>query len=188
MSEYKAAKYDVRFFPNGRIVFVPWEDIYNAIDNNKEVLVICNAWSGGYAIAIGANKVPASWYDPSAEPGEIDLEMYSYDIRDTEFTSEEFSKFHKVIVSSGTMVRMKTGDQANSCQGSSFADFDTSYENFRQSLRYNNETKEEFEKLRFQIDFKATANFMRHCEDYNEKLRSLNHYSTFFGIDEWVNR
>ena len=186
MSEYKAEKYDVRFFPNGRIVFVPWKDIDNAIDNNKEVLVICNAWSGGYAIAIGANKIPASWYDPSAEPGEIDFEMYSYDIRDTEFTSEDFARFHKVIVSSGTMVRMRTGEQANSYQGSSFVDWDTSYDKFRQSFRYNNETEEEFEKLRFQIDISATARYMRHCEDYNEKLRSLSHYSMFSGIDEWV--
>lgn len=186
MSEYKAAKYDVRFFPNGRIVFVPWEDIDNAINNNKEVLVICNAWSGGYAIAIGANEVPASWYDPSADPDKIAFEMYSYNIKDTEFTSEEFARFHKVIVSSGTMVRMKTGEQANSYQGSSFVDWDTSYDKFGQSFRYNNETEEEFEKLRFQIDISATARYMRHCEDYNEKLRSLSHYSMFSGIDEWV--
>lgn len=186
MSEYKPAKYDVRFFPNGRIVFVPWEDIDNAINNNKEVLVICNAWSGGYAIAIGANKVPASWHDPFAEPNKIAFEMYSYDIKDTEFTSEEFARFHKVIVSSGTMVRMRTGEQANSYQGSRFVDWDTSYKKFIQSFRYNNETEEEFEKLRFQIDIGATANFIDPDKDYNEKLRSLSHYSMFSGIDEWV--
>ena len=63
----------------------------------KEILIVMNCWSGGYALAIGANKIPAIWYDEAADSDEIGYEMYSYDIRETEFSQEDLARFYKVI-------------------------------------------------------------------------------------------
>lgn len=178
-------KYDVRFFPNGRIYFLDNDILKEAVENDKEILIVMNAWSGGYAVAVGANKVPACWYDNDAAPDKIAYEMYSYDIKDKEFTNEELSNFYKVIFTSGEVVRMKSGDLANSyCDH--FTDWDTSFEKFKDSFRYNGETKDEFEKLRHIIDLKATAGFMRSSDDYKEKLKCLSEYSMFKGIEEYI--
>ena len=179
-------KYDVRFFPNGRIYFLDQTLLEEAIQNDQEILVVMNAWSGGYAIAVGANKVPAWWYDDNAKPDDVAYEMYAYYVNETTFCPEEFSKFYRVIFTSGYMVRMKTGDQANAYQGGEFIDWDTSFEKFKQSFRYSGETESEFEKMRRTVDIEATANFMRQTEDRNGKLDSLSHYLPFVGIEKFI--
>lgn len=174
-------RYDVRFFPNGRIYFLDNDLLSDAIEQEKEILIVMNAWSGGYAIAIGASKVPASWYDDNADPDSIAYDMYSYVVRDIEFSSDELSKFYTVIFTSGVMIRMKTGEQATAFQGGDFIDWDTSFEKFKQSFHYNGETKEEFEKLRFKVDIEATKNFMRNEENSEEKFEALKGYVVFRG-------
>ena len=176
-------KYDVRFFPNGRVYFLD-EDILNeAIEAGKEILIVMNCWSGGYALAIGANKIPATWYDETASPDEICYEMYSYDIKETEFSQEDLTRFHKVIFTSGTQIRMKTGDQATYYDSNGFVDWDTSYQSFKEKYLYNNETKEQFEKLRREIDWEATKNFMSTKKDYQDKIEALSHYSPFYEME-----
>lgn len=49
-------KYTPYIFGNGRVVLVENKTIDEAIGYGKEILIICNAWSGGYAHAIGAEK------------------------------------------------------------------------------------------------------------------------------------
>ena len=44
--------YISQFFVNGRIAVVPTKDFDEAIEQNKEILVFCGGWSGGYACAI----------------------------------------------------------------------------------------------------------------------------------------
>ena len=170
-------KYDVRFFPNGRVYFLDWDILDEAIKAGKEILIVMNCWSGGYALAIGANKVSTIWYD------EICYEMYSYDIKEAEFSQEDLFRFHKVIFTNGIQIRMKTGDQATYHDSNGFVDWDTSYESFKGKYLYNNETKEQFEKLRSEVDWKATKNFMKSEKDYQDKIEALSHYYPFYNME-----
>lgn len=113
--------YDVYAFDNGRVALVDSEIISNAIEHGKEVLIVCNSWSGGYAYAIGAEK----FNDP--EFGEC-YDMYGYDVREVEFNPEDLQKFYKVIFTPGEMIFMETGDQANSYCGGQFTDWHSSIE------------------------------------------------------------
>lgn len=114
-------KYQSYIFGNGRVVLVENKIINEAIDHNKEILIICNAWSGGYAHAIGAKK------DIDPDFGEC-WNMYGYDIVDTEFNATDLDKFYRVIISSGEKIVMKTGGEANRYLGSRFFDWNTSEE------------------------------------------------------------
>lgn len=109
-------KYEACIFDNGRVVFVDSEIISNAIEKGKEILIVCNAWSGGYAYAIGAKK----FSDPDF--GEC-YGIYGYDVEEAEFNLEDLQKFYKVIFTPGEMIYMETGDQANSYCGGQFTDW-----------------------------------------------------------------
>lgn len=176
-------KYDVRFFPNGRVYFLDWDILDEALKAGKEILIVMNCWSGGYALAIGADKIPATWYDEDAGSDEIGYEMYSYDIKDIELSQEHLTRFHKVIFTSGVQIRMKTGDQATYYDSNGFVDWDTSYESFKEKYLYNNETKEQFENLRSEVDWKATKNFMKSEENYQDKIEALSHYFPFYNME-----
>lgn len=95
-------KYQGYIFQNGRIAWVSEKDFGDAIELGKEILISCGGWSGGYTMAIGANKT--TYY------GEPCWECYGYDIKDQSFTSEEMKKFHKIIFTDGIRVYMKTGE------------------------------------------------------------------------------
>ena len=112
-------KYMPYVFGNGRIVLVENKTIDEAIDLGKEILIICNAWSGGYAHAVGAEK------DIDPDFGEC-WNMYGYDIKDKELDATDLNKFYRVIISSGEQIWMKSGDQANSYIGGIFTDWNTS--------------------------------------------------------------
>lgn len=109
-------KYDVYTFDNGRVVLIDSKILSEAIEQGKEILIVCNSWSGGYAHATGANKI----VDPDF--GEC-WEMYGYDMEEAELSLEDLQKFHKVIFTKGEMIYMETGDQANSYQGGKFIDW-----------------------------------------------------------------
>ena len=176
-------KYDVRLFPNGRVYFLDYDILDEALKAGKEILIVMNCWSGGYALAIGANKIPAIWYDEASAPDEIGHEMYSYDIKETEFSQEDLARFHKIIFTNGVQIRMKTGDQATFYNSGEFIDWDTSYQDFKKRYLYNNETEEQFEKLRKEIDWEATKSFMSTEKDFQNKIEALSHYSPFYNIE-----
>lgn len=176
-------KYDVQFFPNGRVYFLDWDILNEAIEAGKEILIVMNCWSGGYARVIGADILPAAWDDECGNPDEICYEMYSYGIKETEFSQGDLTRFHKIIFTSGTQIRMKTGDQATYHDSNGFVDWDTSYESFKEKYLYNNETKEQFEKLRSEVDWEATKNFMRTEDDFQDKIEALSHYFPFYNME-----
>lgn len=176
-------KYDVRFFPNGRVYFLDYDILDEALKAGKEILIVMNCWSGGYALAIGGDKIPATWYNEDAGSDEIGYEMYSYDIKDIELSQEHLTRFHKVIFTSGVQIRMKTGDQATYYNSGEFIDWDTSYQDFKQKYLYNNETKAQFEELRSEIDWEATKNFMKSEENYQDKIETLSHYYPFYNLE-----
>lgn len=174
-------KYDVRFFPNGRVYFLDYDILDEALEAGKEILIVMNCWSGGYALAVGANKI--LWYDENTGFNEISYVMYSYDIKETEFSQEDLARFHKVIFTDGVQIRMKTGDQATCYISGEFIDWDTSYQDFKKRYLYNNETEEQFENLRREVDWEATKSFMSTEKDFQDKIEALSHYSPFYKLE-----
>ena len=112
-------KYMPYVFGNGRVVLVENKTIDEAIDSDKEILIICNALSGGYAHAVGAEK------DIDPDFGEC-WNMYGYDIKDKELDTTDLDKFYRVIISSGEQIWMESGEQANSYIGGTFTDWNSS--------------------------------------------------------------
>lgn len=158
-------KYHGHIFPNGRIAWVSEKDFEEAINKGKEILIACGGWSGGYAKAIGAYKTT---YD-----GNLCWECYGYDIKDQSFTSEEMQKFYKIIFSDGIRVYMKTGEPATRYFGSRFVDYDTTYEEFCRKWNFEGQTKDEFEKLRFEVDIKMTECMNVHTDEDKEIWNSI---------------
>lgn len=165
----KGPIYDSYIFPNGRIALVKDDDMTEAVEAGKEILIFCGGWSGGYAMAVGASKN----YDPIF--GEC-WEMYSYDIKDTTFSSEDMLRFHKVIITDGIKVYMKTGEPATYFSGGVFFDLDTYFTEFEEKWCYNGETEEDFKNLRSIIDVEKTRAMLGSAKEANEIWDSIKGY------------
>ena len=166
---YMKPVYDSHIFPNGRIALVKNSDLDEAINAEKEILIFCGGWSGGYAKAVGANKT----YDPDF--GEC-WEMYGYDIKDTTLSAEDMQKFHKVVITNGIKIYMKTGEPATQYFDGKFFDWDTSFAQFKEKWNYNGETEEEFGKLRMTIDPEKTKNMIGRSKESEEIWNSIKWY------------
>lgn len=143
-------KYMPYVFGNGRVVLVENKTIDEAIDSDKEILIICNAWSGGYAHAVGAEK------DIDPDFGEC-WNMYGYDIKDKELDAVDLDKFYRVIISSGEQIWMKSGDQANSYIGGVFTDWSTSLRSMCDRTGVTVTTEDEAYKRRTAVDACGTV-------------------------------
>lgn len=166
---YMKPVYDAHIFLNGRIALVKNSDMDEAINAEKEILIFCGGWSGGYAKAVGANKT----YDPDL--GEC-WEMYGYDIKDTTLSAEDMQKFHKVVITDGIKIYMKTGEPATQYFGGKFFDWDTSYGKFKEKWDYNGETEEEFGKFRMTINPEKTKNMLGRSKEAEEIWDSIKGY------------
>lgn len=142
-------KHDLLIFPNGRVVFYLQEDFDKAVDEGKELLIVCNAWSGGYAHAMGAEKVTDSFG--------THYECYGYEVNDTEFCEEDLKKFYKVIFSSGLMVAMESCDQATHYFDHKFIDNYSDDERIMELARLMERTDKTVEDLRKTVDSKMTV-------------------------------
>ena len=154
-------KYMPYIFGNGRVVLVENKTIDEAIDSDKEILIICNAWSGGYAHAIGAEK------DIDPDFGEC-WNMYGYDIKDKELDAVDLDKFYRVIISSGEQIWMKSGDQANSYIGGVFTDWNTSLRSMCDRTGVTVTTEDEAYKRRTAVDACGTVRRLnyKYTEDH----------------------
>lgn len=154
-------KYTPYIFGNGRVVLVENKTIDEAIDSDKEILIICNAWSGGYAHAICAEK------DIDPDFGEC-WNMYGYDIKDKELDATDLNKFYRVIISSGEQVWMKSGDQANSYIGGTFTDWNTSLRSMCDRTGVTVTTEDEAYKRRTAVDACGTVRRLnyKYTEDH----------------------
>lgn len=168
-------KYMPYVFGNGRVVLVENKIIDEAIDYGKEVLIICNAWSGGYAHAVGAEK------DIDSDFGEC-WNMYGYDIKDKELDATDLDKFWRVIVSSGEQIWMKSGDQANSYIGGVFTDWNTSLRSMCDRTGVTVTTEDEAYKRRTAVDacgtvrrlnYKYTEDHKPDYVDWEERIWAL---------------
>lgn len=154
-------KYMPYIFGNGRVVLVENKTIDEAINLDKEILIICNAWSGGYAHAVGAEK------DIDPDFGEC-WNMYGYDIKDKELDATDLNKFYRVIISSGEQVWMKSGDQANSYIGGTFTDWNTSLRSMCDRTGVTITTEDEAYKRRTAVDACGTVRRLnyKYTEDH----------------------
>lgn len=168
-------KYTPYIFGNGRVVLVENKTIDEAIGYGKEILIICNAWSGGYAHAIGAEK------DIDPDFGEC-WNMYGYDIKDKELDATDLDKFWRVIVSSGEQIWMKSGDQANSYIGGVFTDWNTSLRSMCDRTGVTVTTEDEAYKRRTTVDacgtvrrlnYKYTEDHKPNYADWEERIWAL---------------
>lgn len=168
-------KYMPYVFGNGRVVLVENKTIDEAIGYGKEILIICNAWSGGYAHAIGAEK------DIDPDFGEC-WNMYGYDIKDKELDATDLNKFYRVIISSGEQVWMKSGDQANSYIGGTFTDWNTSLRSMCDRTGVTVTTEDEAYKRRTAVDacgtvrrlnYKYTEDHKPDYVDWEERIWAL---------------
>lgn len=152
-------KYTPYIFGNGRVVLVENKTIDEAISYGKEILIICNAWSGGYAHAVGAEK------DIDPNFGKC-WNMYGYDIKDKELDATDLDKFYRVIISSGEQVWMESGEQANSYIGGTFTDWSSSLNSIRDWTDVT--TEEEAHKKRTTVDFRGTIRRLnyKYTEDH----------------------
>ena len=150
-------KYEVYFCSCGRGHFVDTEKLNKAIENEKQLLVVCN--NCGNSFVEGADKQD---YD-----GEEGYMMYSYSKRDTEIN--DMSKIDSIVFTSGKQVRMMTGGEATFFGSGTFIDWETK--------KPNNVTDEEWEVTRKTVNVQHTINWIK---DDNK----LNHMSNYvIGID-----
>lgn len=129
-------------FPNGRIAIFPWKDFDEAVKQEKEILIFCGDWSGGYAAAFGAD------YHDEEYPS-----LYNYDINNEVLTPEDYSKFYRIIITDGIKVYMLTGEPANSWFNGIFEDSYTKYNTYSATV-----SEAEFQKRRREIDIQKTLN------------------------------
>lgn len=115
----------VRICSCGRIHFVNQTIINEALDLNKDVLMVCGGC--GRATLIGADK---EFMDLGEGEEEV-FNMYSFDLTSdkeytfdyTDFEGTNNSKaIHKILYSPGKKVPMKTGMNANSYFANTFYD------------------------------------------------------------------
>ena len=102
--------YEVRICKCGCVHFIPWADVEHAIDENKELVVICNRC--GTAVRYGAED----YFDEGKA-------LYCFPLDVGEITLDRFNKeFTKILYSEGKRVPMKTGQLADYYSGEHFYD------------------------------------------------------------------
>ena len=129
-------KFDVRFCNCGRIHLVDWDSIDNAIDNNKEILLICGGC--GRASRIGADD----YFDEGKAMYTIELTHEGKDhviidernfSDNTDPSEKYFPKFTKIIYSNGIRIPMKNGYYATSYFNGIWQDTRRDYINFNEA-------------------------------------------------------
>ena len=165
-------KYLPYIFNNGRVVPVKYADIEEAVKQDKEILVFCGAWSGGVAKIIGGEKF--------VENNQEHINLYSRDVLDTTFDSEQLQKFYKVIVTSGVRVYMQTGEPA-STYTDRFIDQETKYEDFVKRYDYKGQSYEEFLQLRASVNPKLTLAMMS-IKDRPQVYAALDSMASFHRV------
>lgn len=166
-------KYTPYIFGNGRVVLVENKTIDEAIGYGKEILIICNAWSGGYAHAIGAEKC---YDDPDFAEG---WAMYGYYVKNKELNATDLDKFYRVIISSGEQIWMESGEQANSYIGGTFTDWSSSE---REIVDRTDCSSQEIRVKRTMVDARGTVRRLNYkytddhkpdYEDWEERVWAL---------------
>jgi len=156
--EMENKKYEVYFCSCGRVHFVDSEKLSNAIESEKEILVVCN--NCGNSFVEGADKT-------QDDDGKVGYMMYSFSRRDTEIN--DTSKIDSIVFTSGKQVRMMTGGEATFYGSGTFIDWETK--------KPDNVTDEEWKTMRETVHVQHTINWIKD----DNKLSHMSNYVT--GID-----
>ena len=97
--------YEIYFAGNGKIIFIPDEFIKEALEADKELLVIQTGYRGNFRYAIGADKTNEGYM------------MYGYTPDEDVLDEKDLKKFHRVIFTQGEKVYMEDGDYADNHYG-----------------------------------------------------------------------
>lgn len=173
------SKYDVRICSCGRIHFVPNEMIDEAIENNKNLLLVCGGC--GTATMIGAD-VRTDWDDPTKTV----YDMYAWDVSNGQDKVWDASMFEatenkkavsKIFRSEGVQVMMETGYYAKSYNSASGQFMDIWYPDFYKIQREGITAEEilqliaEWEKAHVTVNMNT---LLRHLSD--EQAEALSGY------------
>lgn len=171
-------KYDMRICKCGRIHMVADEKLDKALENNKNLLLICAGC--GNAILIGADIEP-DWI----EPEKTCYMMYSFEYskyKDSEINPSSFESTEKhkgieaIIYSHGYEVPMMTGMYATDYFNGKFSD--RWYPDFYKIQRNDVTVKEIMEFIDEYTHDRTTVNMARFIsETPDEILEELSNYS-----------
>ena len=93
--------YQIYFADNGKIIFVPYEFIDEALEADKELLIIQTGYRGNFRHIIGADKTNEGYM------------MYGYTPDETILDGNDLKRFYRVIFTQGEKVYMEDGDYAD---------------------------------------------------------------------------
>lgn len=117
--------YEIYFADNGKIIFIPYEFIDEAVEADKELLVIQTGYRGNFRHVIGANKTNEGYM------------MYGYTPDECILDEKDLKRFHRVIFTQGEKVYMEDGDYADKHYGNVWRSDRTGCEviNYEQTFR-----------------------------------------------------
>lgn len=110
-------KYNVQIFPNGHMIIFEQSILDEAIEEEKELLLVCNNPNGGYAYALGG------------EPYEDGTCLHCHEIYNTLFTLDGLKQFYTAIFDEGEEIMMATGSHATAFRFNRFVDDESEIEN-----------------------------------------------------------
>lgn len=174
---------DIRICSCGRIHFIDSWIIDEALEQNKNTLVICGGCGRTYVI--GADIEP-DWY----EPDKMYYNMYTstlfpngsedpyiFDQKFFETVEGKFKGFHKVIIDPGKRVMMDTGYYATSYDHGSGTFYDMQYPDFIWNIKKTDGLEDILSSIgKFQRDMKSVNMnwLLRSLTD--EEAEQLSHY------------
>ena len=94
-------KYQIYFADNGKIIFVPYEFIDEALEADKELLIIQTGYRGNFRHIIGADKTDEGYM------------MYGYTPDETILDGNDLKRFYRVIFTEGEKDYMAAADYAD---------------------------------------------------------------------------
>lgn len=165
-------EYDLSICNCGRIHVIPYYKVQEAIDKEKELLMICGGC--GKALRLGADKMID--FDTQEEV----YEMYSRKVKEVDM--KQMGDFAEVIIDEGLKVPMMTGEYANSYVAHKFFRDMLYPDDIVYLLQDKNMTADELrEKLEKWYNDRCTVNVDRFILMYKDLddgdvLRELSHY------------
>ena len=171
-------KYDMRICKCGRIHMVDEDKLEKALENNKNLLLVCGGC--GDATLIGADITP-NWNDPNKDCYIMySSEFSSYEDRSIVASDFESTEHHKgieeIIYSHGRKVPMMTGMYATDYTNGIFSDI--LYPDFYKIQRSDITVKEIMDFINEYTHDRTTVNMDRFIRETPEDmLEEISHHS-----------
>lgn len=178
-------KYRLFAFPNGRVAFINGAVIKSAAEQHKPILLVCTAWSGGFAYRIEYHELG---------DGTDKYTENVYDFHDGIYSFSGLEKqYHSIIFTHGETIEMESGKEADFCYNGKFTDTRTNkfevlkkihepaFICYTDSIEY---LEEKVWAVRSTVDTEKTLRFLDK-EDIDKKVEALIEYEI---VDEVIAR